>query len=663
MPNGTFLMKNRCNYNLVLTFSLIILFSLLVRMIFLEAPLESDDTLYMAHAESYSKEMLLKTNSQLPFRLGMILPLCILQYFFSYSIISYYVFSITMYILVVISIFIASNYFISQEGAIVSSLIASTSSFILFQTSNVLPDAPNLVFLLSSYILFYQSCINKNKEWIYLVLSAIMAFISYLIRLPNIVFLICIIIFDILQNHSVKKSIIFVNLFLLCIILEVIYYWIYIGKPFERFLIEPNGVYGWVRFMNEISFKSYLLDPIKAIALVTSGKILLLSGLLGLITSFYKKKWGIFSLSIGASILFIAYSYSFTSFNPIVRALPLQRRYIIAFSAIMILNAAFVFIQIYNNICEKIWKRKALYSFLALFIIFQIAELRHEISNSIIFKKTADDYFVGDRLLADKIDQFKKQDKVYAYPIRDFKMYPNFSQLNLYPLPYGQIPKKNDFFLISKKRIKLDNNYSSDRNNKNVINTTEYWLDSFHPNWEYIIDEGNIIFGKVKQQEPIWQLCIDLVNNNEMKDQWYSDRINIKYTEMGIELCKINENYPKASYIYTFAGPWDYPPKLYKAIFKQIEGKKSVKFSIRYKNMVEVDSITFFINSYDDEKKIESISYNIPSASGLNYFSKVIKIDNNTKSFKLFFRFLNRNKLNTINIEELKISSNSLENF
>lgn len=490
--------------NVALWGAVLLLFGLIIRVLLLEAPLQSDDTTYLSIAKFYSAQFLQKANNQLPFRAGMILPLMLLQKMFGYSIVAYYAFSIFFYLLMLFSIYLVSIIAFGLPAGIASLCIATSSSLILVQSSNVLPDVPNLAFMLISFAVFLlaeRKNNGKNNGWVItllIALSAMAGFWAYLVREANVVFLVCIPLYEVLKNRSIRKTMLFGMFFLLFVALEMSYYWAMTGDPLRRFAMATQGVNSWSIYQPVISLGQYLFEPFTNFTKWKTGWFLLLGGVLGFVIALFKKNWAMVSIVAGAMLLFIFYSYSATSLSPIKRALPLQIRYVLTFSVIMAMCAGYT-VAFIGSLARLSWRGSSfpLVGFLMLgaIVCLQVAELPRAISGAIL--NGNDSYFIADRLLRDKLKDVPISVPVYAHPSRDFKMYPHFSKYNLKTLDTSAPPVVGQTILFSKSRMKKDLTYAIERGDTVIASTAEIYLNRFHPNWEILLDTEDIILAKV----------------------------------------------------------------------------------------------------------------------------------------------------------------------
>jgi len=107
-------------------------------------------------------------------------------------------------------------------------------------------------------------------------------------------------------------------------------------------------------------------------------------------------------------------------------------------------------------------------------------------------------------------------------------------------------------------------------------------------------------------------------------------------------------------YIYTFSGSWLAPPTGWDAFFKDFGTCNLVEFEIDYTLHKDIDSLELYFQQYDDEERIDSISWGLPAKKGSNTFTKRLEIYPEAKSFRVYLRFINRTQ-NEITVESLKL--------
>jgi hypothetical protein len=640
---------------------LIILLSsaFIIRMIFLEAPLQSDDTTYFSMAKNYSEGLLKNAPDQTPFRSGLLIPLHGLQSLFGYNITTYYIFSISFFLFLVACIFFFCNSAGGLNFAIYAVAIASTSALILNQTSNLLPDVPNLTSVLISFIFFIYASKSKNqKSLLYILFAAIAGFYSYTVRLPNIVLLSVIPLYDLLSKRSLRNTIIYGLVFAFCLACEMGYFWWMTGDPLIRLKYVTKGVSLWTVYMPSITVSQYLLDPIIGIGHFNTGKILWTGGIAGFALAVFNKKWEIVSLFLAGTILFSVYSYSIQSVDPLVRSLPLQPRYIIGFSVVMTIGTAYLLHCIGESIIKRSNGTKYVHLILIPFVtilLFQISELPSIIRGSILLGN--DSYFVADRLFRQKMSSIKKDVPIFAYPIKDFQLYPNFSKLNLLELDYMNPLRSGQMAVYSRKRFKKTLYYAEKRGDNRQIEALLPYVMHVNPEWDYLFETGDIVLVRVKKSVPVYLLKTNFAEYATYGSTWKST----------ISQCKINEAIDDSNivfelpanadpfYIFTFPGSWKLPPPTKVDIFNEINNSSMINIDFTYKLKYDLQSIGLFVQQYDNATRISSERHKLNNLGGIHKFNDAIRLKPEATSFRLLLRFMNERK-NTISLKTMTVT-------
>lgn len=656
-------MKQNYNRNILLFYILFfVLFAIFIRLIFLEAPLQSDDTIYFSKAESYSNVMLERANTQIPFRSGMLLPVSAIQNIFGYSIFAYYTYPIIIYSMLFFFLVFFSRMIESDNFVPYTVVITSTSALVLNQTSLLLPDMPCFVMALGAYLLFIQSNNKKTITVIFLLfISAFFGFLSYLIRMPNIVFLICIPLYELLKYKSLKRTLIFSSFFIIFWILEMTYFYIVTGDLFIRFYMMTKGVTLWSVYMPNISIYEYIVAPVEKIMKIHTGKILIICGLLGYLLAIYRKKWEIVALSTAGIFIFIIYSFSVNSFSPLVRALPLKHRYIVGFSIIMAICTAYLVYSINEFFKNKYscFARNRYFSLgsilLILLVFIQIAELPSTVRGSVIYGN--DSYFVADRLLRDKFDQLNIQKSVLANPVRDFRMYPNFSRLELRGLDYMKELNAGDIILYSISRLRLYMIYAQRRGDIDRVEMLQPYL-GHNPSWDYLLEAGDIVMAQVSDRMVESKKFANFTAYNDNSSVWAAQLPEISIEKnanstIDFKLPAHTEHF----YVYSFPGSWSLPPENELAELPSFANLDSVQVNLQYRLSKDIKSLVFFIHQYDAKKRIKSDSFNIPVNKGIHAFKQYIPVNGDTISYRLYFRFITINEKTTFTLKKLNLSA------
>jgi 4-amino-4-deoxy-L-arabinose transferase-like glycosyltransferase len=157
----------------------VLAFGFIFKGIFLNAPLQSDDTTYFAYASHFSADLFKNAHHQSPFRIGILLPLAGLQKLFGYSLASYYLYSLGSSLFLLAMVYLLGFKTGGLQTALSSSLLFACSFFGLHWATNLLPDVPNSALLLGSFLAFiYLDGATGKKRILILFLSAFLAFCS-----------------------------------------------------------------------------------------------------------------------------------------------------------------------------------------------------------------------------------------------------------------------------------------------------------------------------------------------------------------------------------------------------------------------------------------------------------------------------------------------------
>lgn len=642
-------------YDALPWFLLVLTFGFILRIIFLCAPLQSDDTSYFILASNLSADMFKDAARQISFRLGLIFPLALLQKILGYSLSAYYTYSIGSSLLLLAMIFMISHSLCGLKTAIISGLIFACSFFGLYQSTNVLPDVPNLVCLLASFLVFtYADDTKGGKRILILLLSACLAFCSYLVRAPNLIFLLSIPVYELLTKKTVRSTILFSIFFLIFWIGEGFFYKFIAGDFLLRMKMVPKGVTLWEINMPQVSILSYLFAPLKKLAFSISGIITLSGGTIGALIAISHKNRGMVALLAGGLCIFLVYSYSVTNISPLIRALPLQTRYILAFTAVLTIATGYAISNIFNH--PKIYNDKiALFvvtTIVVSILIFQILELPNKINNSVLFKDNS--YFIADQALkSDKILK-KIQGKVYAFPLKDFNMYPNFSKLNLESFVMTESLKSDQYILYSRRFIRRRLHYLDFRKDKESIQKLTLLLLPQNPAWKYIINTDEIVLAQVKK---IGSKRTVVLKSEEMVSQpWYC-------REQIIETEKLNEsitfnitNRRQALQCFTFEGNSNAAPQENSPTFDKLVPGNIYELAIIYELAKSMHSLELSFSQYSNNERIDTISSNLPVTNGENEIKLYVATNISYEKFRIFMKMHNQEAQNSLIIKNMSFS-------
>lgn len=634
----------------------VLLLGFAFRIIFLNAPLQSDDTTYFAWASALSKSLFINANYQAPFRLGLLVPLAGLQQFFGYSLTSYYTYSIGFSLLLLAMVYLAGFKVGGLQAALFSSLLFSSSFVGLYQATNVLPDVPNCALLLASLLLFiYIDEIKGKKQILVLFFSVLLTFCAYLIKAPNLVFLLSIPVYELLNRKSLKKTTLFSLFFVILWLGECCFYMMVADDFFLRIKMIFKGTKDWANFMPELSWQDYLQQPFIHLSKSFSGTTILFCGLAGTIIAVWKKNRGMIALLAGALLLFVVYSYSVTSVSPLRRALPLNIRYIVAFTAILTIATGYALSRLRPGL-EKVFSANITTVILAAIIItlmgFQVNELPHALPNTVLFKDSS--YFIADQLLKN-IDIVNLKGKIYAYPVKDFKMYPNFARLEVRGMAPDKVPN-GTYFLYSRKRVQVDLSYGWYGKDKETEQKLHTLLLPKYPSWKYLINTKDIVLAYI----PSFTLRhteVMALHGASVSGHWGAPKEVVVKKVGNASIFYFNKQ-EKPFYIFTFPGSFSTPPRENINLFKTLEPGKVYELQIQYRLQEDMQNLGITFAQYDDTKKIDSISVNAPYTAGTHILilTKLLVTAQDYEKFRLFFRVTNKNLSNQLEIEKISFN-------
>ena len=638
-------------------FLVVLLFGLLFRIIFLNAPLQSDDTTYFSMAANLSADLFTNARYQAPFRLGLLIPLALFQVFFGYTLVAYYAYSVSFSLILLAMIYGVSFKIDGLRTALFSSLLFACSFYGLNQTTNVLPDVPNLVLLLASFLTFlYVDTATGRRRILILFVSAFLAFCSYLVRAPNLVFLLAIPVYELLTRRSLNSTFLFSIIFLILWIGESCFYLIIADDFFLRVKMIPKGSTLWVSYMPELSWQAYLQEPFTRLTSTLSGTIILWGGFAGTIIAIWKKNRGMIALIAGALLLFIIYSYAVTSFSPLRRALPLQTRYIVPFTAVLTIATGYALSSLkpgLKNIFPETIATLVLALIAILLLGIQIKELPNKLPNTILFKDSA--YFVADKLLEDTDKIVDIKGKAHAYPLKDFNMYPNYSQLNLKAFSPSDM-KGGMYYLYSRKRVQKDLFYGYLGHDEKVERNQNLLLLRNNPTWNYIVNTKDIVLAYIPSFENNITEVMSLTGAY-FSGYWSKPEFVIEQNEGNSVIFHFNQE-EKPFYLLTFPGQFSLPPREDIDIFNRLKPNEIYELKIQYRIEKEIQNMNVFFSQYSNIDRIDNVSVNAPSTPGAHTLTKLRVTTPSYEKFRLFFRIINKQQENILEIE--KISFNLL---
>jgi 4-amino-4-deoxy-L-arabinose transferase-like glycosyltransferase len=241
----------------ILGFITIMLIGLGFKLLFIEHPLESDDTTYMKLAELVSAESFSHPETQLYFRTGILLPLHLLIKISGYSIFTYYLFSVGFSMLLLFSILLLAKELFGIKIAWLTGILYVSSYLIGFQSTNLLPDMPAFFWATISLYLSFRYISGNGKKY-FLILSALAGFMAYLCKEPVLVFFLAIPVFELFKNKSVKYSLRFSTCLTGLWVLESLIYLMLTGDFLIRLKTFSTGVSDWIVNQPEVSLPDQL---------------------------------------------------------------------------------------------------------------------------------------------------------------------------------------------------------------------------------------------------------------------------------------------------------------------------------------------------------------------------------------------------------------------
>jgi len=443
---------------------ILMILGLALKMLFIEHPLESDDTGYMEFAKNLSAKTFCQPESQLYFRTGILIPLHLLMRLSGYSIYTYYIFSVGFSMLLLLSLLLLSRQLFGLKVAMLTGLLVISSSLIAYNSTNLLPDTPAFFWAVLSMFFFVRSLTNStSKYWI--LLSALTGFMAYLCKEPVLVFFAAFPLYEYYRHKSIRYSIVVAVMMIFLWLGESAIYWIITGDPLIREKTFAKGVSNWIVNQPRLSVSDFFLTPLLKILHKTNGKILFVLGLTGAVLAVLRKNRKIGALLVGGTLIFIIYTYSFYSLKPLIPNLPPQLRYVTGFFCVLSMVAAWSLIQLFRYLKRIIpvsFLRWIFCAFILVIFSFQVKENFSNLSTLFFHKDT---YFVADRLIKGKIPA-NFHDSIYTYPLKDFDMYPNFSRLPL--KQFNELPAGPCYLLYSRNRLKKNIFYARKAKNDSV---------------------------------------------------------------------------------------------------------------------------------------------------------------------------------------------------
>lgn len=629
---------------------ILMLFGLVMRIIFLNTPLESDDTDYFNRAFILNVDLLRSATYQLPLRLGLLLPVSLIQYFAGYTLTSYYIFTITASILLLVMVFLAGMTISGLPAGMIAGMLFTTSFYGLYQTTNLLPDIPNAVWLFTSFLLFVSAMKRNGKAYyLFITLSSLSAFLGYLVKAPNLVFLVALPIYELLERRSLRGNFVFVIGFVLFWICESLFYYAITDDFYFRLRMVLKGTTDWAKHMPEMNLRLFLLEPFLVFTQKFSGKMIMCAGLIGIMIATWKKNSILIAMGLGGFVLFFFYSYSVTSIEPLKRAMPLNPRYIVIFSAVMTVASGYAYAGIKEYLVRYFGSIVAVFDLMLLVIaslLFQLNELPSTLPDSIW---NSNSYLIADQLIAEKKELVGYTGDMYATPARDFQMYPSFSNFKLKE-SHGKEIDGADFYLYSRNWIRTiltHNSHSLDIRQRRAL---EMLLMPQIGNWDYIINTTNIALVRSPRFELDSEQVVTL-SGASSAGIWVQPEQVAQQVD-GADLVFSYDNMPKPFYVYTFPGDFDFPPQDDFHSFSALTPGRNYEITIDYSLHRNLKSLQFVFSQYDEIRRVASEWYAIPAEAGDHIIKKYISIDKNYSKFRIFFLLDDENK-NNITISKI----------
>jgi hypothetical protein len=476
-------------------FILLMLLGLAFRLVFIENPLESDDSTYMRLADTLSFYNFNNPTTQLCFRTGVILPLALLIRIFGYSIFAYYLFSVGFSLLLLYAILLFTKELFGIKTTFLTGILFSSSYLIGYQSTNVLPDIPALFWATLSLLFSFRYLKYGNIKK-YLLPAVLTAFLAYLCKEPILAIFAALPVYELFKRKSLRYSILFATGILLFWVMESTVYLLITGNFLKRVDTFAFGVVNWIPNQPHLTLGKFLSTPIVNILKTTNGIILFCLGMTGLILAIIKKNIKIIALFTGGFVVFVMYSYSFYSLRPLIPTLPPSLRYIAGFFTMLAIISSWTLISGSRYLKKFTPRYNKLALGLVVLSIFIIQSVGYSSNkNTVLFNNNT--YIKANRLIKDKI-QWPLQDSVYAFQRKDFSMYSNFRKLNLVNLK--SLPATPCYILISEKKVKTKLHYAKIRKDQANIDLYERILnrtDSIK-----ILESHGIVFSYVKNFGP-----------------------------------------------------------------------------------------------------------------------------------------------------------------
>jgi hypothetical protein len=655
---------NKKNYKSLWLFGLILslLLAIIFEIIFIELPsLEWDDIIYMELAKNFSASNFLIAD-QKPFRLGLIIPLYILIKIFGYSIFTYYLFSIGFLLSLFLVLLLLTKYLFGIKVAFISMILMISSSIILYCSTNIFPDIPAFFWAVSSLYLFLIYLNNYNKY--ILLVSAFFGFLTYLTKEPVTVFFITIPLIEYLKIKSLRKTIRYILIFALFIVCEMIIYFLISGDPFIRFKGFMAGVEGWKVYLPSVTVSEYLFASPALIFNYFSGKILIFGGLLGIIWAIIKRNFIVLSIFIGGLLIYILYTYSVVSFDPLIPSLPPSSRYIVGFLIVLNILTGWGIVTTSRYLAKKIKIKNVFIIFILFTTILSIFEIKERLGNHYLVFFNQDSYFVSDRILKDKIlNNFNDIVYVTGGQTDVFQLFPNFKKLNLKPLSYyDEFPKIPFYVLYSRRSMQEIWRHANNKLYNEIENEKALeFLKKFrfvYSDQSPIIDYDEIVFSHISSNKIKYDTLFAL---NRMNDEkiFKSENDDLTFSLKNKSMVEVEfpKKISKLFHFCTFSTK-NQLPEYKDTDIPNLSPLKTYIVEIFLSNKDYINMLAVNLVEYSSSKDI--LTHNIQSnflERGDHQFNYVFKPSISAEKFKLTFEVKNITADNKLLIKNIVIYS------
>lgn len=654
------------NYKSLWLFGLILslLLAIAFEIIFIELPsLAWDDIIYMKLAQNLSTNNFVIAD-QKPFRIGLLIPLSILIKIFGYSIFTYYLFSIGFSVSLFLALLLLTKHLFGLKVAFISIILMVSSSIILYCSTNIFPDIPAFFWAVSSLYLFLIYLDNDNKY--ILLVSAFFGFLTYLTKEPVTVFLITIPLIEYTKIKSLHKTIRYMLIFASFIVCEMIAYFLISGDPFIRFKGFMAGVDSWKVYLPKVTVFEYIFASPIQIFHSFSGKILIFGGLLGIIWAIIRRNFIVLSIFMGGLLIYILYTYSVVSFDPLIPSLPPSSRYIVGFLIVLNIITGWGIVTTSRYLTKKLQIKNVYIIFILFTTILSIFEIRERFGNPSLVFFNQDSYFVSDRILKDKmVNNFN--DIVYVAGGQEgvFQLLPNFKKLNLKRLSYyDEFPKIPFYILYSRRSIQeiwghANNKLYNEIENENALEFLKKFRVVYADQFP-IIDYGGIVFSHITSNEIKYDtlFALDRMSNEKI---FISENENLTFSLKNNSMVEVefSKKISKWSYFHTFSNKDEFP-KYNETKIPNLKPFRTYIVDIYLNNKDYFDKLNIKLSEYSSSKYILTHNINILDnflEKGDHQFNYIFKPSMDTEKFKLTFQVKNLIPDNKLLIKNIVIYS------